>query len=49
MSHTHTYMDPKWAFWDDLPFRMRTAKVDMLGMGDVSPARNFVDTRWRSL
>ena len=24
--------DPERAFWDDFPWRMRTAKVDMLGM-----------------
>ena len=26
--------DPERAFWDDIPWRMRTAKVDMLGTGD---------------
>ena len=26
--------DPKRAFWDDFPWRMRTAKVDMLGTGE---------------
>ena len=26
--------DPQWAFWDDFPWWMRTAKVDMLGTGD---------------
>ena len=26
--------DPKWAFWGAFPWRMRTAEVDMLGMGE---------------
>ena len=28
--------DPKWAFWDDLPWRMRMANVDMLGTGEAN-------------
>ena len=27
--------DPKRAFWDGFPWRMRTAKVDMLGTGET--------------
>ena len=33
--------DPKWPFWCDFPWRMRMAKVDMLGTGDGYP---FLDT-----
>ena len=27
--------DPEQAFWDDFPGRMRTAKVDVLGTGEI--------------
>ena len=26
---------PEWAFWDDFPWRMRMANVDMLGTRDL--------------
>ena len=44
--------DPKWAFWDDFSWRMRTVKVDMLGKGDKCPfslcfvGRNFRALSW---
>ena len=32
-----TLGNPEWGFSDDFPLRMRVAKVDMLGTGEVCP------------